>query len=223
MGRTQESRKADTRERLLRAAADLFARRGVDGVSVDSIAEEADRTSGAIYAHFGGKQGLLLGVLDRWAGQVARSMAADFAATSSMRDRLAAMWRNFTDHPDTGARPLWLLHELWLRAARDPEVGHQLARRYAESRHAMAASYAEWAAAEGVSLPVDPKALPVLVFALLLGLDMQRQLDPAAVPEEVALAGFATLFGLPAPAPAPPASVISVPTTKESRHAHANL
>ena len=223
MGRTQESRKADTRERLLRAAADLFAQRGVDGVSVDSIAEEADRTSGAVYAHFGGKQGLLLGVLDRWAGQVARSMAADFAATSSMRDRLGAMWRNFTDHPDTGARPLWLLHELWLRAARDPEVGRQLARRYAESRQAMAASYAEWASAEGVSLPVDPEALPVLVFALLLGLDMQRQLDPAAVTEEVALSGFATLFGLPAQPAAPSPSLMSVPTTKESRHAHANL
>ncbi|GAC1319686.1 MAG: hypothetical protein NVSMB12_19070 [Acidimicrobiales bacterium] len=210
MGRTQESRKADTRDRLLRAAADLFACRGIDAVSVDAIADAADRTSGAVYAHFGGKQGLLLAVLDRWAGQAARSMAADFAATSSMRDRLAAMWRNFTDHPDTGARPLWLLHELWLRAARDPDVGAELARRYADSRLAMATSYSAWAATEGVTLPVDADALPALVFALLLGLDMQRQLDPAAVPDDVALAGFAALFGLP-----------SHPTIKESRHAHA--
>ena len=212
MGRTQESRKADTRDRLLRAAADLFARRGIDAVSVDSIADEADRTSGAVYAHFGSKHGLLLAVLDWWAGQAARSMASDFAATSSMRDRLAAMWRNFTDHPDTGARPVWLLHELWLRAARDPDVGAELARRYADSRQAMAASYAEWAAAEGVTLPVEADALPALVFALLLGLDMQRQLDPAAVPDRVALAGFAALFGLS-----------PIPDTKESRHAHAAL
>ena len=57
--KTQEERRADTRERLLRAAADLFARKGVDAVSVDAIADEAGRTSGALYDHFGGKDGLL--------------------------------------------------------------------------------------------------------------------------------------------------------------------
>jgi len=218
MARTQEERKVETRERLLRAAADLFARRGVDAVSVDAIADDADRTSGSVYAHFGGKHGLLLAVLDRWSGQVARSMAADFAATVSMRDRLGAMWRNFTDHPEAGARPLWLLHELWLRAARDPLIGAELARRYADSREAMAASYSAWVRTEGVRPPVAPDELPVLVFALLLGLDMQRQLDPAAVPDEVALRGFATLFGLPDPPPDAPDL-----NPKEHTHAHATV
>lgn len=194
MARTQEERKADTRDRLLRAATELFARRGVDGVSIDTIADHADRTSGAVYAHFGGKQGLLLGVLDRWTGQAARAMAADFATARGARDRLLATWRNFTRQREA----LWLLHELWLRAARDPDVGAALAARYAESRRAMADSYRRWADEEGVEPPVAPAALATLVFALLLGLDMQRQLDPDAVPDEVALAGFETLFGLTA-------------------------
>jgi AcrR family transcriptional regulator len=192
MARTQEQRKADTRDRLLRAAADLFARRGVDGVSIDTIADHADRTSGAVYAHFGGKQGLLLGVLDRWTGQAARAMAADFAALRSTRERLLATWTTFTGQREA----LWLLHELWLRAARDPSMGAALATRYAESRRAMADSYRRWAVEEGVALPLPPRVLATLVFALLLGLDMQRQLDPAAVTDEVALAGFETLFGL---------------------------
>ncbi|MFL6205059.1 MAG: TetR family transcriptional regulator, partial [Acidimicrobiales bacterium] len=42
---TQWERRAETRQRLLDAAADLFAARGVEGSSVDAIAERADRTS----------------------------------------------------------------------------------------------------------------------------------------------------------------------------------
>jgi len=64
MARTQEERKAETRSRLLAAAAELFADHGVDAVSVDAVAEAAGRTSGAVYAHFGSKQGLLLALLD---------------------------------------------------------------------------------------------------------------------------------------------------------------
>ncbi|MGH9206548.1 MAG: helix-turn-helix domain-containing protein, partial [Acidimicrobiales bacterium] len=52
---TQEERKAETRARLLAAAADLFAGQGIEAVSVDAVAEAAGRTSGAVYAHFGSK------------------------------------------------------------------------------------------------------------------------------------------------------------------------
>ena len=52
MARTQEQRRADTRARLLDAAAQLFATRGIDAVSVDAVADAADRTSGAVYDHF---------------------------------------------------------------------------------------------------------------------------------------------------------------------------
>ena len=62
----QQDRKADTRARLVAAAAECFAERGVDAVSVDAVADAAGRTSGAVYAHFGSKQGLVLAVLDQW-------------------------------------------------------------------------------------------------------------------------------------------------------------
>ena len=50
---TQGERRAETRQRLLDAAAELFAARGVEGCSVDAIAERAERASGAVYDHFG--------------------------------------------------------------------------------------------------------------------------------------------------------------------------
>jgi AcrR family transcriptional regulator len=60
---TQGERRAETRERLLFAAAELFAERGIEGSAVDAIAERAERTSGAVYDHFGGKPGLLFALL----------------------------------------------------------------------------------------------------------------------------------------------------------------
>ena len=79
VARTQEERKAETRARLLAAAADLFADQGIDAVSVDAVAEAAGRTSGAVYAHFGSKQGLLLALLDSWKDSVLTVLLAEVA------------------------------------------------------------------------------------------------------------------------------------------------
>lgn len=52
-------RPKDRRERILLAAADLFARRGFVAVGVDDIAAEVGVTGPAIYRHFRNKQALL--------------------------------------------------------------------------------------------------------------------------------------------------------------------
>jgi AcrR family transcriptional regulator len=57
IGRPREH-DAQTRERLLAAAAELSAREGWDAVSVRRVAEEAGTTTRAVYSVFGSKQGL---------------------------------------------------------------------------------------------------------------------------------------------------------------------
>ena len=52
MGRIAGVAAAETRERLLRAAADVFAERGYDGTRVADIAAAAGVSNGAMYAHF---------------------------------------------------------------------------------------------------------------------------------------------------------------------------
>jgi hypothetical protein len=89
-----------------------------------------------------------------------------------------------------------LEHELWLRAARDPEVTGLAAARYRHSRRGMSRSFARWSKEAGVDGPLDPDALAVCVLGLMLGLEMQRRLEPAAVPDQTAEAGLAALFGL---------------------------
>ena len=63
MGRTVGATAAGTQERLLRAAADVFARRGYEGARVSDIAAEAELSNGALYSYFGSKAELLVGAL----------------------------------------------------------------------------------------------------------------------------------------------------------------
>jgi AcrR family transcriptional regulator len=63
MGRIAGVTAAETRERLLRAAADVFAERGYDGTRVADIAAAAGVSNGALYAHFGSKADLLVAAL----------------------------------------------------------------------------------------------------------------------------------------------------------------
>ncbi len=198
MPRTQQSRKADTRERLLAAAADLFADQGVDAVSVDAVAEAAGRTSGAVYAHFGSKQGLLLALLEWWKESVLTMLFADVAVSASPEAQLGAVWGNVAGSASQGpARWSLLEHELWLRAARDPDVAEVLRRRELDARANSARHLASWAAAVGARPAVPPDDAAILVKALLTGLAMQRRIDPDSVSDELATTGLAALVGLP--------------------------
>ncbi len=197
MPQTQQERKAETRARLLAAAADLFAEQGIDAVSVDAVAEAAGRTSGAVYAHFGSKQGLLLALLDAWKDSVLTVLLAQVAVSESPRDQLTAVWDSVADDrgEDVGRWRL-LEHELWLRAARDPEVAGVLRSRNAEARRFSARHLSEWTAAVGARPAVGSAELAVLVRALLMGLAMQRNLEPATVTDELAVRGLYALLGL---------------------------
>ncbi len=198
MARTQDQRKAETRGRLLAAAAHLFAREGYDAVSVDAIADVADRTSGSVYAHFGGKQGLLASLLDGFQDDMAAVVQAEFAAHADLPSRVLALWRNVSAHVEGDA---WFLLEieLWLHAVRDPDgLGAALADRYRTVHGLMGDEFAAWVDEFDLAPTVPRDRLGPAVMAALIGLQMQHRLDPDAVPEELALATLLAVFGAPA-------------------------
>ena len=63
--RTQAERRTETRARLLAAARRTFARYGYHATSLDRVSENAGCTKGAVYDHFGSKEGLFLALLDQ--------------------------------------------------------------------------------------------------------------------------------------------------------------
>lgn len=52
-----------TREKIIKAASDAFARNGYEGASIRTIVAEADVNQAAISYHFGSKEGLYRAVL----------------------------------------------------------------------------------------------------------------------------------------------------------------
>ena len=125
---------------------------------------------------------------------------AEVAITDSPLGQLAAVWDNVGNNPATDSDRWSLLeHELWLRAARDPEVASALRARSAESRRHSGQELSRWASKVGVDPVADPDELATLVKALLTGLEMQRRIEPDSVDGDLAVTGLAALMGMPRP------------------------
>jgi TetR/AcrR family transcriptional regulator, transcriptional repressor for nem operon len=82
-------RRAETRQRILTAAGQLFREHGIDGVGVDAVMKHAGLTHGGFYLHFASKEAL--------AAEVSHSLLASAAAKwdeiGRMPDRAAALER----------------------------------------------------------------------------------------------------------------------------------
>jgi AcrR family transcriptional regulator len=122
MGRVAGVTATETRERLLRAAADAFASQGYDGTRVADIAASAGVSNGALYAHFGSKAELLVGAL-RAHGR--RHLADMFDADPGrpVAEVLLAIGRRLGRRPDAGG---YLLVEALVAARRDEDVARPM-------------------------------------------------------------------------------------------------
>src|SRR5690349_25098968 len=120
---TQEQRKAETRSLLIDAAADLFARKGFHAVSAEAVADAADRTTGALYSHFGNKEGLLLALLEVWKDRATEDLGELLAGMTDVDAHLLAIWSALVG-PGADRGEVWLLleMELWLHGVRDPVI-----------------------------------------------------------------------------------------------------
>jgi AcrR family transcriptional regulator len=164
MGRIAGVTAAETRERLLRAAADVFARRGYDGTRVADIAAAADVSSGALYAHFGSKAELLVAAL-RTHGRrlLAEVLAADPARP--ITELLLLLGRSLPR--PRGARS-YLIVEALVAARRDADVAGPM-RDYIGERGDWLAELVRVAQADG---DLDPSLSPNALahFCLLLSM-----------------------------------------------------
>jgi AcrR family transcriptional regulator len=185
---TQGERRAETRQRLLMAAAELFAERGVDATSIDAIAERADRTSGAFYAHFGGKDGVLLALLDTWVEELGAVIGAELTTATTLDERLAVLWRNVSAPVVAGDRWITLELELWTHAARSPDVRTHLNRRYRGAWRGIVQLAGE-ADRDSAGRPAAADVGPA-VIGVLLGLELMRRVDPSTVTDELAVASL---------------------------------
>ncbi|MBE3011847.1 TetR/AcrR family transcriptional regulator [Microbispora sp. NEAU-D428] len=184
MAEASADRGRTTRQRLLGAAAALIAEAGWGGVSTRMVAERAGVAPGVVHYHFASLPDLLIA-----------------ASTGVARAMLEELTGRLAEQPDPETGVEWLLGELsryagtdpasllivemYLAAARLPDLRDRLHEIVADSRARVAA----WLRERGHSAghPGDAEATAAVLVAAVDGLVLHRGLDPAL--DLTALAG----------------------------------
>ena len=186
---TREERKAQTRADLIAAADRLFTGNGFHATSLDAIADEAGYTKGAVYSNFASKEDALLRRL-RAARRSAASptMKRELAAAGGGGrglDALALAAARRRGHDDDG----WLavFFEFWAHVVRRPALRARFAEIHLRVQGPLVEALESHAREHGYVLPDDPRKLTVAVYAMQLGLSLERLTLPELVDERLGL------------------------------------
>ncbi|WP_022929110.1 TetR/AcrR family transcriptional regulator [Patulibacter americanus] len=182
---TREERRADTRRRLLDAAADVFARHGYHASSVDAVAEAAGFTTGAVYSAFGSKEELFLAVVDEHLRRSVASLEAAVAPGETVAARVRVGAEHWMQLVERTPEMLLLHTEFWAYAVRDPRVRPRVAAQFAEVRAALCRLLVAGADELGLRLTMPVEEVAVGLDALADGIARQRLAQPDAVPHDL--------------------------------------
>ncbi len=206
---TRAEKQRQTRACLLRSAARLFARHGLDGASVDDVAADAGLTKGAVYANFASKQDLFLAMLEERFAERLAQLETLTAAEAGLEEQARSAGLDFARY--VSADPGWerLFFEFAALAARDEAFRVELVARYRMLRAGIAAVFERRLSELGARSPVPVDRLALMTFSLANGFALERLLEHEAVPEELFGDALVLLLaGARAVAPEAPAEVL---------------
>ena len=178
-GRPRGGDPEQTRERILAAAADVFAENGFRATSMTSVAEAARLSQTGLLHHFPSKEELLAGVLQRRDEQDIAAVAGDEPATGwAVLDQLAAL----VEH-NMGREPfVRLFTSMAGEAVEVGHPGHEWLRRHHAQARGIVEDGLRQAQADGACDPEAPvERIAVDAVALMDGLQIQWLMDPAGI------------------------------------------
>lgn len=171
-----------TRDRLIEAAAAVFAEKGYDGAGVQEIARRAGFTTGAIYGRFRGKAELLLAAIEARTHDELQQLFADNRFEGRAADIITTVGSHLvTERFDEGQA---LLLEAFVAARREPEVA-ALVRGLLEQRAETFAALVERAKANGqIGADLDTAAVVRFCHAVGFGFLLFGAIDLDPPPAE---------------------------------------
>jgi AcrR family transcriptional regulator len=188
-----ESRADETRQRILQAAAQVFAEKGYARATTRALADAAGVNEVTLFRHFGSKQGLFSAIIDAYAGP---------ALTTAMAERLTGDYRQ--DLLVMGGHVLSTLLErreamrlMLCEAEHFPEVRQVMAENPRQLRRALA-GYLRQQIAQGRVRPLHAEAAAQafwgMFFAYTISLWLlDEPLDPELSSEDL-VAEFVDIF-----------------------------
>lgn len=183
--REGQAGRADARTRMLDAAVRLIAREGVDDVRIARIAMEAGVSAGLVHYHFASRDALLAEALEYSFELLGDVRTLRTEAGAGAVGRLAAMVEQCLPLPGA-QRDDWILWvELWLRAARRPDLRETAARLYRRLHEWFAGEIAD-GVASGELPPCDPDPVADLAIALVDGYGVRALVGDPDIDVDVA-------------------------------------
>jgi AcrR family transcriptional regulator len=184
---SREEKRAETRRRLLEAAATVFIRRGFQGASVEEICDEAGFSRGAFYSNFESKEQMFVELLhdrvyDEFRGLIER-VPRELSPADRIRWAAEELKKGYERPAEQWVFALWL--ECLVHAARNPEFRSLAATFWSGTRQMNAQGIAEAYEERKEEPPIEPKHLATALTALDIGLAVQHLVDPEAVPLEL--------------------------------------
>jgi AcrR family transcriptional regulator len=191
---TRKQRQAHTRARLMHSAAKVAAARGLDGASLDLVAEEAGFTKGAVYANFESKEALFLAMLDERFAQRVAELDRVLASEGTIEEQARQAGSDFIAAIE--AEPEWerLFFEFAAYAARNEGFRLELVERYRGLRERIAELFERRAGELGMEPPLPASQVAMMTFAMANGVGLERLLEPEAVDDDLFPSMLVTFF-----------------------------
>lgn len=174
---TRTESQARTRAHLVAAARDLFLADGFAKTSLESVADAAGYSKGAVYSNFRNKKELCLEVLElihvSKFGEVSELLAGGATVEQSLERFQAWAERTLGDVGWT-----MLEFEFAVVARADPELQASLVASLGVARRMVASILESFAESLGVTLPIPIDDAAGSLLSLGIGLGIQRAVDP---------------------------------------------
>ena len=128
--RISAEREEATRQRILKAAQQVFIEKGFHRASIDDVVAACGLSVGAIYNYFPNKDELIRASIDNSGREETEALLADTQAVGSIWDRMeramGGWWRGTIEIPGGPA----FLADAWGEASRRPLIRDLMARRF---------------------------------------------------------------------------------------------
>jgi len=160
-----------TRDRIIEAARSVLIEEGHAHTSTRAVADRAGVRLSLVHYHFGGRQGLLVEVLDRENEQLLERQRELYGAPGP----LAEKWRIACDLLDEDIRSGYVrvLWELWAAGLADAELAAGWRSAMGGWRELIASVFETWSRELEIELPLRPRVLASLVANLFQGIEIE--------------------------------------------------
>jgi AcrR family transcriptional regulator len=197
----QKATEATRREQILKAAHQVALARGIDGLTVRSVAAKAGLSHSLVLFHFKRKDQLGLALLDRVLATVTPAVPDAIGAIPDPRARLLALLRQEMLRLSGEPRRVRLLLEYWTRGAHNAVIRKKMMAAL-DGYRAVFRGLAEAAlgAHSGGTGEATPAGVAAAAVSLILGYPVQAMIDPEQLDDNEYIASVEGILARPASA-----------------------